>query len=119
MELTIMAHKRQNYRHTPAFILLFLVRENYYGAALLNTMQNEMPHCFADSAVIYRSLQDLEEEGSVRSYWETDTSGPARKWYEITPKGLMRLAEFKDDIELRKRNLEFFLESYKKIPNGK
>ncbi|VBB05804.1 transcription regulator padr n-terminal [Lucifera butyrica] len=104
--------KGQTYRHTPAFILLFLVRENLYGAALLNTLQKELPWYHTDSAVIYRSLQDLEQEGAVKSYWETDTAGPARKWYQITPKGLERLQEFKEDIEMRKRNLEFFLDSY-------
>ena len=103
------------YRYVPAFILLFLTRNNLYGAALFNKMQREIPFCYADSAVIYRTLQVLEEEGSVKSYWETDTPGPAKKWYEITTKGLERLAEYKEDIETRKKNFEFFLESYEKI----
>ncbi len=107
--------KGETYRHAPAFILLFLARENLYGAALLSKMQEELPRCFADSAVIYRSLQELEEEGSVSSYWETDTSGPARKRYEITAKGFQRLDQFKEDIEIRKKNLEYFLKSYKII----
>lgn len=107
--------KKQAYRHTPAFMLLFLAREDLYGAALLNTLQRELPCYQTDSAVIYRSLQELEEDGSVSSYWETDTSGPAKKWYKITDKGQKRLSEFKDDIEMRKKNLEYFLESYKKL----
>ena len=115
-DVTKKSTKGQTYRHTPAFILLFLARENLYGAALLNKMQKELPSCRVDSAVIYRTLQDLEEEGSVKSYWETDTSGPARKWYEITNKGLEKLAEFTEDIEMRKKNFEFFLEAYKEIP---
>lgn len=107
--------KGETYRFVPAFILLFLARENLYGAALLSKMQDEIPRCFADSAALYRSLQGLEEEGSVSSYWETDVSGPARKWYKITAKGLERLAAWKEKIEIRKKNLEFFLESYQKI----
>lgn len=107
--------KGQIYRHTPAFILLFLAKKNLYGAALLNTMKSELPSYQGDSAVIYRALQALEEEGSVSSYWETNTSGPARKWYEITDKGMLRLAEFNEDIKMRKSNLEFFLDSYKKL----
>jgi len=107
--------KKQAYRHTPAFILLFLAVEDLYGAALLNTLQRELPCYRTDSAVIYRSLQELEEDGSVSSYWETGTSGPAKKWYKITDSGLKRLVEFKDDIEMRMKNLEFFLDSYKKI----
>ncbi len=107
--------KKQAYRHTPAFILLFLAVEDLYGAALLNTLHRELPYYHTDSAVIYRSLQELEEEGSVSSYWETDSSGPAKKWYKITDNGLKRLAEFKDDIEKRMKNLEFFLNSYKNL----
>jgi PadR family transcriptional regulator PadR len=109
------SRKKQGYRHTPAFILLFLAREDLYGAALLSTLQRELPCYQTDSAVIYRSLQELEEEGTVKSYWETGTSGPAKKWYKITDKGLDKLVEFKDDIEMRMKNLEFFLESYNKL----
>ncbi len=114
--MTRKSKKGQVYRYAPAFILLFLAQENLYGAALFNKMQRDIPFCHADSAVVYRTLQELEEEGAVKSYWETDTSGPARKWYQITGKGLEMLAEFKDDIEKSKKNLEFFLASYKKKP---
>lgn len=109
------SNRGQTYRHTPAFILLFLARENLYGAALLSKMHDELPCYRTDSAVIYRSLQELEEEGSVESFWETDTSGPARKWYQITENGKMRLTEFKEDIEMRKSNFDYFLDSYSKI----
>jgi DNA-binding PadR family transcriptional regulator len=105
----------ETYRHAPAFILLFLARENLYGAAILSKMQEELPRCFADSAVIYRSLQELEEDGAVEACWETDVSGPARKWYAITARGYQRLAQFKEDIETRKKNLEFFLKTYQII----
>lgn len=109
------SRKGQAYRHTPAFILLFLARGDLYGASLLNVMQRELPCYAADTAVIYRALQDLETEGAVRSHWETDVSGPARKWYAITDKGFERLAELKEDIEMRMKNFEFFLESYEKM----
>lgn len=113
--MTVKTKKIQAYRHAPAFILLFLAREDLYGAALFGVMQREMPFCHADKAVIYRVLQDLQKEGAVKSYWETDTSGPARKWYRITEKGLHILAEFRDDIEFRKKNFEFFLDSYQRF----
>jgi len=113
--MTKTSKKGQVYRYAPAFILLFLARENLYGAALFNKMKSEIPFCHADGAVIYRTLQSLEEEGAVKSNWETDTSGPARKWYEITGKGLEILAEYKDDIEKSRRNLEFFLQSFETL----
>jgi len=107
--------KNQAYRHTPAFILLFLAREDLYGGALLHKMQDELPACRTDGAVIYRSLQVLEQEGAVTSYWETDLPGPARKRYRITARGFARLAEFKEDIEIRKKNFEYFLDTYDEV----
>ncbi len=107
--------KGQTYRHTPAFILIFLARENLYGGALLNKMESQLPSYNADSAAVYRSLQELEKEGAVKAYWETDISGPARKWYKITEEGFERLAVLKEDIEMRMRNFEYFLNSYEKI----
>lgn len=106
---------RQSSKHIPAYLLLFLCREDCYGAALLSAMQRELPYFLVDSAVVYRTMQMLEKEGSVTSYWETDVSGPARKWYQITDKGKQRLSEFRDDIEKRKKNLEFFLTEYEKL----
>jgi PadR family transcriptional regulator PadR len=105
----------QIYRHAPAFILLFLAEEDLYGAALLNTMQKKLPYFNMDSAVIYRTLQDLEGEGAINSYWDTNVSGSPRKRYQISDKGFKRLAEFREDIEMRMRNFEFFLQSYQSI----
>lgn len=74
-----------------------------------------MPRSRADSAAVYRSLQDLEDAGAVDSYWDTTEPGPARKWYKITDRGLDKLTEFKLDIEASKKNLEFFLNYYEKL----
>ena len=105
----------RGYRHTPAYILLFLARNDFYGSALLKSMEQEMPYCHTDSAIIYRSLQELEKSGAVESYWETGTQGPARKWYKITKSGLDKLTEFKKDIEVRKANFDYFLAVYNTI----
>ena len=107
--------KKQAYRHAPAFMLLFLAMEDQYGASLLNKLLNELPYFHTDSAVVYRSLQELEENGSVVSYWETNVSGPAKKWYKITDVGRLQLAEYKTDIEKRKKNFEYFLAAYENM----
>lgn len=108
--------KLRSYRHLPAFVLILLARKNFYGAALLNAMKQEMPFFFnTDLSLIYRVLQDLESIGAVTYYWETDTSGPARKWYQITDVGLKKLAEYKEDIEKRIKNFVFFMERYESI----
>jgi PadR family transcriptional regulator, regulatory protein PadR len=105
----------RTYRFLPAYILLFLAEGDLYGSAILNEFHNRMPNYTVDSAVIYRTLQDLEKEYFLESYWKTEDPGPATKWYKVTDSGTKKLAEFKIDIEKRKKNLEFFLETYYKL----
>lgn len=101
-------------RHTPAFLLLFLADSPYYGASLLTKLQTELPYCFSDSSIVYRSLLEMEKNGLVETSWETQETGQPRKWYSITPKGRLALAEFAKDIHQRHENFEFFLAHYRK-----
>ncbi|MEO7398331.1 MAG: helix-turn-helix transcriptional regulator [Ilumatobacteraceae bacterium] len=41
----------------------------------------------ADAGGLYRSLRAMEHDGVVVSWWETSTSGPPRRTYELTPSG--------------------------------
>jgi len=102
-------------RHTPAFLLLFLTDAPSYGALLLTRLQAELPHCFADSASVYRSLQKMEKNSFVETSWETTETGQPRKWYSITPKGILALQEQAQDIRQRHANFKFFLSHYERI----
>lgn len=106
-------------RHTSAFLLLFLDAQAAYGAALLLKMQNELPYCFSDSAIVYRSLQDLEKNGLVEARWEIPDSGAPRKWYSITPTGRAALVEHAEDIRQRSENFRYFLNHYEKSTTSK
>lgn len=103
---------KQHSRHTPAFLLLFLSNGPSYGANLLSRLQTELPYCLSDSAIVYRSLQEMEKKGLVEAQWETRKSGQPRKWYTITSKGMLVLEEYAEDIRRRHANLEFFLAGY-------
>jgi Predicted transcriptional regulators len=103
---------KQHSRHTPAFLLLFLSAGPSYGANLLSRLQTELPYCLCDSAIVYRSLQEMEKKGLVAARWETRESGQPRKWYTITSKGMSALEEYAEDIRRRRANLEFFLDRY-------
>ena len=103
------ATHRRNCRHTPAFVLLFLNEGPAHGAHLFARMKAEMPRCFSDSAGLYRALQSLEREGSVKATWEAQRSGAPRKVYEITRKGRAALRAFAEDIRDREANFRFFL----------
>jgi len=107
--------KKTHGRHTSAFILLFLCESEFYGARLFTRMQAELPHCFSDSADVYRCLNDMEERGCVCSRWEIPEAGQPRKWYGITTKGREALAECAEDIRRRQENFTYFAERYKKL----
>jgi len=106
-------------RHTAAFLLLFLADGPSYGALLLKRLENEIPYCFSDSAIVYRSLQEMERSGLIEGRWEMPDTGQPRKWYAITAKGEKELAAQAEDIRQRHANLEFFLSRYQARANAK
>lgn len=107
--------EKKGYRHTPAFILLSLLKEDCYGKGIMDKLQNELPSYKTDTAIIYRSLKELEKLECVESYWKTDTLGPAQKWYKITTNGKELLKKYREDIIERKRNFDYFLNLYDEL----
>jgi DNA-binding PadR family transcriptional regulator len=100
-------------RHTNAFILLILQELSAaYGAQILSSLHSELPYCLSDSPSVYRALQEMEEKEWVKSKWESTQTGPPRKWYNITPKGLTALHQYAEDIAQRQANFNFFLTHY-------
>ncbi|KUO77979.1 MAG: PadR family transcriptional regulator [Desulfosporosinus sp. BRH_c37] len=100
-------------RHTNAFILLFLKElSEAYGAQILSHLQSELPYCLSDSPSVYRALQEMQDKEWIKSRWESSQTGPPRKWYTITPKGLTALHEYAEDIVQRQANFNFFLIHY-------
>jgi PadR family transcriptional regulator PadR len=111
--------RSQQYRHMPAFILLALAEGPIHGGAIHTVLIDRMSLCKPDSAAIYRTLQQLEQEGEVVSNWDTSKSGPARKVYSLTDAGWQKLEYWREDIEMRIANLQYFLDTYRTIKNGR
>ena len=65
-----------------------------------------------DSSTIYRILRYLEEQGFVTSRWDTDSGGPARHLYLITPEGDEYLSWWVEDLHETDRVLQYFLQTY-------
>lgn len=95
--------------------MLFLAEEPGCGMDLHKRFSQLIPISKFDSAIVYRSLATLEKEGLVKFEWDTSGSGPARKMYSITEKGLATLSEHKTHVELRIKNLGIFLEKFEKL----
>lgn len=107
--------RKKHGRHIPAFLLLFLAEAPAYGASLLTRLQTELPYCFSDSAVVYRTLQEMEKNELVETSWEMRESGQPRKWYTITPKGKEALIKEAEDVRRRQANFEFFLNHFEAL----
>lgn len=100
-------------RHTGAFLLLFLTEGDSYGGKLLQKCEEKLPINPIDSAIIYRTLKQLEKEGAVESYLDASDQDKPIKMYKITTAGKRKLEDFQTDIESKMKNLSFFLNKYK------
>lgn len=63
----------------------------------------------ADPGSVYRMLRHLEENGLVKSEWDTTGSGPAKRLYTITSMGREHLMHWRDALAQRKKALAMFL----------
>jgi PadR family transcriptional regulator, regulatory protein PadR len=101
-------------------LLFFLSQQASYGYELMEKLdQFGFQKTKPDPAMVYRTLRSLEKEECVISKWDTNGTGPAKRNYELTPKGLLLLHAWADGIEFRKQVLDFFLKLYKKRFQGK
>jgi PadR family transcriptional regulator PadR len=66
-------------------LLLLLKEEPGYGYDLVTRLK--ALGIDDDSAAVYRALRTLEEKAAVYSYWNTSSTGPARRMYRLTPLG--------------------------------
>lgn len=49
------------FRHTPAFILLYLAQKPAYGALLFKRFEEDIPFNLIDTPALYRALNNLEK----------------------------------------------------------
>ena len=94
-------------------LLFFLSQGDSYGYELMAKLDNfGFPKAIPDPAMVYRTLRYLEKEGFVTSKWDTKGTGPAKRNYGLTQKGIGLLHLWAESIEMRKQVLEKFLKQY-------
>jgi DNA-binding PadR family transcriptional regulator len=59
-----------------------------------------------DNTGLYRVLKAMQTEGYLRSDWDTEGSGPAKRNYALTDAGWGCLHRWKDTLESYSRNLQ-------------
>lgn len=90
----MMEQMRQQWLHgfLDLCLLSLLAERRDYGRGLVERLVeagfDEVP-----GGTLYPSLLRLEKQGLVRTEWVPSTSGPQRKYYELTPDGLVAAAD--------------------------
>ncbi|MFP5299306.1 MAG: helix-turn-helix transcriptional regulator, partial [Actinomycetota bacterium] len=66
----------------------------------------------ADPGGLYRTLRAMEQEGLVRSTWESSDMGPARRTYHLTEDGEDWLHAWAGTLRESARVLSVYLKRY-------
>lgn len=94
----------------PDVLLLLKKKGRSYGYDLGAELQK---HAITDAEIdpgaLYRTLRTLEANGNVVSEWSTDSSGPARRVYELTPKGEEHLREWAAVLQHVSKSMQRFV----------
>jgi PadR family transcriptional regulator PadR len=95
------------------FILMTLKGKESYGYELIERINGFGFHSSPpDVGAVYRQLRSMESEGWVKSKWDTEGVGPAKRIYRITPQGEEILHGWAITLQKRKESLDQFLSLY-------
>jgi len=79
----------------PVVLLLLKQKGRTHGHDLAADLtEHALTDATIERAALYRTLRQLEMNGNVASEWETDNSGPARRVYTLTARGVQHLDEW-------------------------
>jgi PadR family transcriptional regulator, regulatory protein PadR len=93
-------------------VALVTLREwNSYGYELMQRL-TQFGFEAMNPGTLYRTLRRMEENGVVKSKWETSEGGPARRRYFITEAGEMYLRLWADALEQSQRTMNAFFRLY-------
>ncbi len=99
------------YRFVEPVVLLLLKKKGQsYGYDLSGDFeQHALTDAEIERAALYRTLRQLEVNGNVKSAWETDGGGPARRVYRLTARGEQHLEEWATVLEHVSRSMGRFV----------
>ncbi|HYH01373.1 MAG TPA: helix-turn-helix transcriptional regulator [Terriglobales bacterium] len=79
----------------PVLLMMLKERGHSYGYELSESLaEYSLTDARIERAALYRTLRALEQNGHVKSAWDTETHGPARRVYSLTDKGETHLLEW-------------------------
>lgn len=106
-------------RYLVPALLLLLAEKGSHGYELTERY-SELGFTEAnfDPGAIYRTLKLLEAEELIKSRWDTEEIGPAKKIYSIAPEGIEMLSGWSAHIVKRKKIFEVFIERYNNLKSS-
>lgn len=96
-------------------LMLLLLEKQSHGYELMSRLKEFGFGDEQDPGAVYRNLRRLEEQGWIRSEWDTSGVGPARRSYEVTEEGRDLLQAWAETIRGNIANLNAFLDRYEKL----
>jgi len=94
--------------------LLLLLQGPTHGYELLERLAEDDDIPGPDPGLLYRTLRKLERRGLVRSTWETERAGPARRLYQVTPQGQEFVHAWAERVRTIRRRLDRFMVEYER-----
>ena len=83
---------------TGLLVLSVLAEEEMYGYRIIQVIASRSEDVFSmNEGTLYPILHALEKEGLLESYTAESDVGRKRKYYRITPGGMLFLKEKKDE----------------------
>lgn len=95
-------------------LLLLIAEAPSYGYDLLVRLE-ELGFRHVDPGMLYRSLRAMEQEGLVRSSWQTSELGPPRRTYQVSDEGEDWLHAWAGSLRETRRIISRFLDRYETV----
>ncbi|HOG48505.1 MAG TPA: PadR family transcriptional regulator [Anaerolineae bacterium] len=90
-------------------VLALLVGRERYGYELVQIL-SQVEGMLVSEGTVYPILSRLKREQLVATEWRESSAGPPRKYYRLTPAGIVALDEFRSQWQVFARAVETFLE---------
>jgi poly-beta-hydroxybutyrate-responsive repressor len=92
-------------------VLLTLRESNLYGYRLMEQLATFGFEAM-NPGTLYRTLRRMEQNGALKSQWETTTNGPARRVYSLTQAGEAYLDLWAQGLKQYQQVMNMFFDLY-------
>jgi len=104
----------------PVVLLLLKKKGRSYGYDLSGDLDDyALTDAEIERAALYRTLRQLENNGNVKSEWQVENGGPARRIYRLTAKGEKHLQEWAVVLDHVSKSMARFVKTTRALDSKK